>query len=45
VTELYHLERDLSERHNQAAAEPTRAQAMEARLREMAAELGADLSR
>ncbi len=43
--ELYHLERDPGERYNQVSVEPARAQSMEARLREMAAELAADLAR
>jgi arylsulfatase A len=43
--ELYHLERDMAERYNQAANEPDIVRRMEARMREFAKELDAELAR
>ena len=42
--ELYHLERDVAERFNQAEREPQIAARMAGRMREFAKELGADLA-
>lgn len=42
--ELYHLERDIAERYNQAEQEPGVAERMEKRLREFAKEVGAEVA-